>query len=51
MKLTIPRARMSPVSFKELVLGFDSADYEATHHPDLLLRGFVGSGFQYQLVR
>lgn len=29
------------VRFKDLVLGFDSADFEATHHPDLLLRGFV----------
>jgi hypothetical protein len=27
--------------FKDLVLGFDSADFEATHHPDLLLEGFV----------
>ena len=32
---------IADIRFKDLILGFDSADYEATHHPDLLLRGFV----------
>jgi hypothetical protein len=30
-----------PLRLKDLNLGFASADFEATHQPDLLLRGFI----------
>jgi hypothetical protein len=35
------KAALAHLRLKDLTFGFDSADFEAKHKPDLLLRGFV----------